>query len=33
MTHNQLKQLEDKLHDFVNAMRTHSGLKVSKYAV
>ncbi len=33
MTHNQLKQLEDKLWDSANAMRAHGGLKASDYAV
>lgn len=33
MTHNQLKELEDKLWDSANAMRAHGGLKASDYAV
>jgi len=33
MTHEQLKQLEDKLWESANALRAHGGLKASDYAV
>lgn len=33
MTHDQLKQLEDKLWESANALRAHGGLKASDYAV